>query len=146
MKKVIKLTESDLVKIVKRVINESKDKPHPNTGIIYGGVNISTVSSSGGPVYLTYKGKKLKYSINVSVKKLGIELYDGPIAVVSLWTEPGVGYFVEDNTGKRFKLDSSELKKMVDAAKNNAKEITFAGTGVIGGIKGTYDATMTKIA
>jgi hypothetical protein len=42
-------------------------------------------------------------------------------------------------------LDSSELKKMVDAAKNNENEITFAGTGVIGGIKGTYDATMTKI-
>jgi hypothetical protein len=75
MKKVIKLTESDLLRIVKRVINESKKNPHPNNGIVYGGVKITTVNSSGGPVYLTYKGKKIKYSINVSVKKLGIELY-----------------------------------------------------------------------
>jgi hypothetical protein len=33
----------------------------------------------------------------------------------------------------------------MDAAKNNAKEITFAGTGEIGGIEGNYNATMTKI-
>jgi hypothetical protein len=145
MKKVIKLTESDLVRIVKRVINESKKNPHPNKGIVYDGVKISTVSPSGGPVYLTYKGKKLKYTIKVSVKKLFVELYNGPIAVVSLWTEPGVGYFVEDNTGKKFKLETSELQKMVNAAKNNDKEIYFAGTGEIGGIEGNYNATMTKI-
>ena len=68
MKKVIRLTESDLVRIVKRVINESKKNPHPNKGIVYDGVKITTVSPSGGPVYLTYKGKKLKYTIKVSVK------------------------------------------------------------------------------
>lgn len=146
MKKVIKLTESDLVRIVKRVINESKSKPHPNQGIVYGGVKITTVNPSGGPVYLTYKGNKLKYTIKVSVKKLFVELYNGPIAVVSLWTEPGVGYFVEDNTGKKFKLETSELQKMVDAAKNNEKRIYFAGKGEIGGIEGDYNATMTKIA
>lgn len=146
MKKVIRLTESDLVRIVKRVITESKKNPHPNTGIVYGGVKISTVTPSGGPVYLTYKGKKLKYTIKVSVKKLFVELYNGPIAVVSLWTEPGVGYFVEDNTGKKFKLETSELEKMVEAAKNSEKRIYFAGKGEIGGIEGEYNATMTKIA
>ena len=74
MKKIVKLTESDLVRIVKRVINESKKTPHPNKGIVYDGVKISTVSPSGGPVYLTYKGKKLKYTIKVSVKKLFLDM------------------------------------------------------------------------
>ena len=35
---------------------------------------------------------------------------------------------------------------MVNAAKNNDKQIYFAGTGEIGGIEGNYNATMTKIA
>jgi hypothetical protein len=146
MKKVIRLTESDLVKIVKRVISESKKNPHPNKGIVYDGVKITTVSPSGGPVYLTYKGKKLKYTIKVSVKKLFVELYNGPIAVVSLWTEPGVGYFVEDNTGKKFKLETSELQKMVRAAKTNANKVNISGTGEVAGVSGNYNATLTKVS
>ena len=59
MKKIIKLTESDLTMIVKRVISES-DKNLLTESIVYGGVKMYATNDKGGPIILSYKGKKIK--------------------------------------------------------------------------------------
>lgn len=148
MKKVIKLTESDLVRIVKRVINES-NKNILTEDIEYSSVKMKASNPEyGGPVVLTYKGNSIKYNISVVVKKtiLGktITAYQGPIAVVSLWKKEGKGYFAKDNTDKIFQLPLSELQKMADAAKNKVRKLNIAGTGEIAGIQGDYSATLTQ--
>jgi hypothetical protein len=150
MKKIVRLTESDLVNIVKRVVTESK-KTILTESIDYSGVKMSVFNKEyGGPVVLTYKGKSMKYSVNVIVKKsiLGKEIvaYKGPISVVALWKDPAKGFFAKDNTDKVFKLPSTELQKMADAAKSNNKKIDIAGTGEIKGIEGDFIATLTQTA
>lgn len=146
MKKVVRLTESDLVRIVKRVINES-NKSLITEDIEYSGVKISVSNKEyGGPVVLTYKGKSIKYTINAKVTKLYVTLYQGPIAVVALWKDPKKGYFAKDNTDKVFQLPTSELQKMADAVKNHAKKINIAGTGEIKGVSGDFVATLTQTA
>ena len=145
MKKVIRLTESDLMKIVKRVINES-EKQVLKEGIEYGGVQIAPTNTQyGGPVMITYNGVKTKYTINVVVTKLGINIYKGKIGVVAFWKSPN-GYYAKDNTDKVFKIPTTELQKMVNAAKTNAKQVNISGTGEVAGVEGSFNATLTKVA
>jgi len=150
MKKVVRLTESDLVRIVKRVINES-DRNLLTENIEYGGVKMAPLNpTNGGPIVLTYKGKSMRYTISVVVTKnvFGAKMtaYQGKIAVVSMWKEPNKGYFVKDNTDKVFQIPLDELGKMANAAKNNDKKVYIAGTGSIKGIEGDFKATLTQTA
>ena len=143
--KIIKLTESDLYKIVRRVINETKE---PLTEqIVIDNVKISPINSKyGGPVSLEYNGITTKYTINVKVSKLGITLYHGKIGVVSIWKDKTTnGILAKDNTGKLFKLEKAQIDKMIKAAKSNDKSFTIAGVGEVKGISGDYNATLTKI-
>ena len=143
MKKIIKLTESDLTMIVKRVISES-DKNLLTESIVYGGVKMYATNDKGGPIILSYKGKKIKYRITATVVGFSRVVYEGLIAVISIWKEDGVGYFIKDNTNKVFKIELDELDKMAEAAKNNKKQITIAGSGEMSGFEGTYTAKLTQ--
>jgi len=143
VKKIIKLTESDLTRIVQRVISES-DKNLITESIVYAGVKMYPTNTKGGPIILSYKGKKTKYRITATVVGFSRVVYEGLIAVVSIWKEDGVGYFIKDNTNKVFKIELDELDKMAEAAKNNKKQITIAGTGEMSGFEGTYTAKLTQ--
>ena len=141
--KIIKLTESELTKIIKRVINESK-KPLMEQ-IVVDNVKISPTNSiHGGPVSLEYNGVKTKYSVDVKVSKLGFTLYNGKIGVVAIWKKDS-DIWAKDNTGKLFKLDQKQINKMVKAAKSNDHTFTIAGVGEVKGISGDYNATLTRI-
>ena len=94
---------------------------------------------------LTYNGVKTKYTINVVVTKLGINIYKGKIGVVAFWKSPN-GYYAKDNTDKVFKIPTTELQKMVNAAKTNAKQVNISGTGEVAGVEGSFNATLTKVA
>jgi hypothetical protein len=144
MKKIIRLTESDLNRIVRRVIEESK-KPLMEQ-VVVNNVKISpTNTSSGGPLSLEYNGVKTNYKVNVNVVKLGFSVYSGPVGVVAIWKK-GSDVWAKDNTGKLFKLDQNQIDKMVQAAKTKVNKFTLAGVGEIKGIEGDYSATLTKIA
>ncbi len=141
--KIIKLTESDIIRIVKRVINETK-KPLQEQ-VVIDNVKISpTNTTNGGPVSLEYNGVKINYKISVEVTKLGFTVYKGPIGVVAIWKK-GSEVWAKDNTGKLFNLDQNQINKMVKAAKTNDKIFTIAGVGEIKGISGNYNATLTRI-
>jgi hypothetical protein len=115
--------------------------------IIYDGVKLNAAGDGTGRVLLTYGTTKLYYKVKAKVKKIGIVLYDGPIAVVAAWSDDDTKKcWVKDNTGKLFKLEPATLKTLAAKAKSKAPEIAFAGTGEVKGVEGSYDATLTKVA
>mgnify|MGYP000256152972 CR=1 FL=1 len=80
MKKIIKLTESDLTRIIKRVIEEQKESINESAT-----VNGITIDAKYGN--LSTKAGQLvnDYKILVSCSKLGITAYEGPVAIETLW-------------------------------------------------------------
>jgi hypothetical protein len=114
--------------------------------IIYDGVKVNAAGDGTGRVLLTYGSTKLYYKIKAKVKKIGIVLYDGPIAVVAAWQNDKKEYWVKDNTDKLFRLEPATLKNLAAKAKAKAPVIAFAGTGEVKGVEGSYDATLTKVA
>lgn len=136
MKRIIKLTESDIRRIVERVINESDVK--------YNGISISPSKDGKGHLVLKYGDVQMDYKVNVVVKKLGIKFWSGSIAVKNIWVKDGK-YYAIDNTNKIFKLDSDQLNQMVKAVKQKSNRFNISGDGEIAGVSGTYDATFTKV-
>jgi len=61
MKKIVRLTESDLARIVRRVINEEMESANDNWSIIYSGLKSFTDVSGNRPkiIPFMYEGKKI---------------------------------------------------------------------------------------
>ena len=112
----------------------------------YAGVKLTPANDKTGRVILTYGTNKIYYKINAKVKKLGITFYDGPIGVVAAWKNDEGESWVKDNTGKLFLLDEPTLKTLAAKAKVKAPVIALNGTGEVGGVEGSYSATLTKTA
>lgn len=112
----------------------------------YAGVKLTPANDKTGRVILTYGTNKIYYKINAKVKKLGITFYDGPIGVVAAWKNDEGESWVKDNTGKLFLLDEPTLKTLAAKAKVKATTIALNGTGEVGGVEGSYSATLTKTA
>jgi hypothetical protein len=110
----------------------------------YAGVKLTPANDKTGRVILTYGANKIYYKINAKVKKLGITFYDGPIGVVAAWKNDEGESWVKDNTGKLFLLDEPTLKTLAAKAKVKATTIALNGTGEVGGVEGSYSATLTK--
>ena len=125
------------------MINENKKTLTEQ--VVVDNVKISPTNSTyGGPVSLEYKGVKTNYSVTAKVTKFGVTLYNGKIGVVSIWKK-GSDIWAKDNTDKMFKLDQSQIDKMVRAAKSNDKSFTIAGVGEIKGVEGNFEAKLIKV-
>ena len=130
---------------MKVIITEDQYKLFLNESLVINDVKISPENpTSGGKLSLEYNGKKTTYSVKVKVKKLGLTLYDGPIAVKNIWKK-GNEVWVIDNTKKMFKLDNNQINKIISSAKKNDNTIYFAGIGEVGGVSGDYSATLTRV-
>jgi len=130
---------------MKVIITEEQYKLFLNESLVINDVKISPENPvSGGKLSLEYNGNKTTYSVKVKVKKLGISLYDGPIAVKNIWKK-GNEVWVIDNTKKMFKLDNNQINKIISSAKKNDNTIYFAGTGEVNGVSGDYTATLTRV-
>jgi hypothetical protein len=116
------------------------------TYVEYDGVKFTPANDKTGRVILTYGANKIYYKIKAKVKKLGITFYDGPIGVVAAWKNDDGESWVKDNTGKLFLLDEPTLKTLAAKAKVKAPVIALNGTGEVGGVEGSYSATLTKTA
>lgn len=130
---------------MKVVLTEEQYNLYINESLVINDVRISPEDPiSGGKLSLEYNGNKTTYSVKVKVKKIGITLYDRPIAVKNIWKK-GNEVWVIDNTKKMFKLDNNQINKIIGLAKKNDKTIYFAGTGEVNGVSGDYIATLTKV-
>lgn len=130
---------------MKVILTEEQYKLFLNESLVINDVKISPENPvSGGKLSLEYNGTKTTYSVKVKVKKLGITLYDGPIAVKNIWKK-GNEVWVIDNTKKMFKLDNNQINKLINSSKKNDNTIYFTGTGEVNGVSGDYSATLTKV-
>jgi hypothetical protein len=79
MKKIVRLTESDIVRLVKKVISENKRTINEDYAA---GATFEIVS--GGP-FIKINGKKFKTTINSA-------LYNGDVVITSVQEKPGTVY------------------------------------------------------
>jgi hypothetical protein len=123
MKKVIKLTESDLTRIVKRVINETMDSIESSNGISLSGVNISVSQDKRG--HLIFKSGQRTENFKVTVDTF---LYEGPVSVTKIYKD-GDKIKIIDNTGKSFSIKSTNILKLIDQFKLNKRKLTASDMG-----------------
>lgn len=123
MKKVIKLTESDLIKIIKRVIKEDDTSLAPSGGIIINGVNISV--SKNGKGHLIFKSKNFQgeYKVTARITLLGKEIWSGNLAVKSITKYPNGKIVIIDNTGKDFDGEDTDLIPLVKQFNNRESQL-----------------------
>ena len=106
MKKVVRLTESDLVKIVKRVIKENKQTMNEGTSKVAGATFIYDASNP----YVNINGRKFKTSIDSS-------LYKGPLVITGIQEKAGSLYgtnvCITTNANQSQCFDIDEAKKLI---------------------------------
>ena len=146
MSRIIRLTESDLTKIVRRVLSEEKN--NINEGAVINGITIS--SSADG--MLNAKSVKnvlnnYKVSVNCGKNLLGrfVSAYEGPVVISNLWnnkTDGGIAGV--DNTGKMFTIPLDQSKRLAGEMKAGKATITAQGKGEIAGISGVCSVTLNK--
>jgi alpha-tubulin suppressor-like RCC1 family protein len=123
MKKVIKLTESDLTRIVKRVINETMDSSKPSNGITLSGVNISVSQDNRG--HLIFKSGQRTEQFKVTVDTL---FYDGPVSVTKIYKDDDKIKII-DNTGKSFSIKSTNILNLIKQFNSNKSKLTASDMG-----------------
>ena len=146
MSRIIRLTESDLTRIVRRVLNEEKN--NINEGAVINGININ--SSPDG--MLNAKSVKnflnnYKVSVNCGKKILGrfVSVYEGPVVISKLWnnkTDGGIAGV--DNTKKVFTIPLDQSKRLAGEMKAGNATIVAQGEGEISGISGVCYVTLNK--
>lgn len=143
MGKIIRLTESELVNLVKKVIKEEKKSLKESATV--GSV---TIDASGGGLATTVGSAVNKYSIKVNCGKtvLGafVSVYSGPISLSSIWGAKDGGIGGKDNTGKVFNIPLSKASGLASQMKQGASKISTEGEGTIAGITGKCYVTLTK--
>ena len=121
MGKLIKITETDLVKIIKRVINEST--PPPSNGIVINGVNISV--SNNGKGHLIFKSGNFEneFKVTASVKILGVTTWSGNVSVKQIKKYPNGKVVIVDNTGKSFDGNDTDLLPLINQFKKRETQL-----------------------
>jgi hypothetical protein len=128
MGKIIRLTESELVNLVKRVISEEK-KTRLN-------------EANMGGVSVTPTGKdSLKIGSNTYKTKIESSIYTGPVVITNIKEVPGTlygtNYKFTTNQGQAKTFDKDEVDAAIRAGNGKAK---FSMGGALGKI------ILTKIA
>ena len=146
MKRTVRLTESDLTRIVRRVLSEEKN--NINEGAVINGITIN--SSADG--MLNAKSVKnflnnYKVSVNCGKNLLGrfVSAYNGPVVISKLWnnkTDGGIAGV--DNTGKVFTIPLDQSKMLAKEMKAGTAKIYAEGEGEIAGISGKCYVTLDK--
>jgi hypothetical protein len=144
MKKIIKLTESDLTRIIKRVIEETKETISESATV--GDIKIEPFE---GKLSTEAGGNIKKYSINVKCGKevplVGFTTaYEGPIKIDKLWNSGDGGIAGKDNTGKVFSISKGKSITLASQMVRGDYEIETQGSGTIAGISGKCFVTLKK--
>jgi hypothetical protein len=123
MKKVIRLTESDLINIIKSVIKEENSVSVPSGGITINGVNISVSKNGKGHLIFKSKNFESEYKVTASVKILGIPTWSGNLSVKSINKYPNGKVVIIDNTGKDFDGEDTDLIPLIKQFNNRENQL-----------------------
>jgi len=123
MKKVVKLTESDLVKIIKRVVNESMNSSKSSNGITIDNVNISVSNNGKGHLIFKTSGIENEYKVTANIRVLGATVWSGNVSVKEIKKYPNGKIKIIDNTGKKFDGDDTDLIPLINQFKKREKQL-----------------------
>jgi len=123
MKKVIKLTESDLIRIVKRVINETMDSGTQSKGISLSGVNISVSQDNRG--HLIFKSGQRTEQFKVTVDTF---FYSGAVSVTKIYKDNDKIKII-DNTDKSFTINKTNILDLIQQFQSNKTKLTATNMG-----------------
>ena len=146
MSRIIRLTESDLTRIVRRVLSEEKN--NINEAAVIDGI---TINSSPNGMLNAKNVKNLmnnyKVSVNCGKNVFGkfMSAYKGPVVISKLWnnkTDNGIAGV--DNTGKIFTIPLDQSKRLAGEMKSGNTKIVAQGEGEISGISGVCYVTLNK--
>lgn len=143
MKKIVRLTEQDLVNLVKKIIKEEKE--NLKEAAVVDGVTINS-----GQFLSTIVGSLThKYKVNVDCGKevplVGyVSVYAGPVVIEKLWNGKDGGIAGSDNTGKIFEIPIGKATSLANQMKNGVGTIKTSGSGKIAGVSGSCKVTLTK--
>jgi hypothetical protein len=146
MRKIVRLTESDLTRIVRRVLSEEKN--NINEAAVIDGI---TINSSPNGMLNAKNVKNLmnnyKVSVNCGKNVFGkfMSAYKGPVVISKLWnnkTDNGIAGV--DNTGKVFTIPLDQSKRLAGEMKSGNAKIVAQGEGEISGISGVCYVTLNK--
>ena len=130
MKKVIKLTESKLISLIERVLNEYAD---------INGVKIGT----NGKGHLTIGDTSYKTTVDCTKWDI-IPVYSGPVSIKKIWTSKKGGISAVDNTDKQFTLDPQKSKYITTKMSRGDNVIHTDATGKIKGVEGYCKVKLSK--
>jgi hypothetical protein len=146
MRKIVRLTESDLTRIVRRVLSEEKN--NINEGAVINGI---TINSSADGMLNAKSVKNLlnnyKVSVNCGKNVFGkfMSAYKGPVVISKLWNnKKDNGIAGVDNTGKIFTIPLDQSKRLAGEMKSGNTKIVAQGEGEISGISGVCYVTLNK--
>jgi hypothetical protein len=146
MPRIVRLTESDLTRIVRRVLSEEKN--NINEGAVINGI---TINSSADGMLNAKSVKNLlnnyKVSVNCGKNVFGkfMSAYKGPVVISKLWNnKKDNGIAGVDNTGKIFTIPLDQSKRLAGEMKSGNTKIVAQGEGEISGISGVCHVTLNK--
>ena len=147
MKRTVKLSQSELVNIIKRVIEENSVNKETLSEVAV--VNGTTIN--GGRYINTIVGKlKNNYKVTVSCGKsvagIFVTVYEGPITIEKLWNGKDGGIAGKDNTGKLFTIPLAKASTLASKMSKGEKVIETSGEGTIAGISGSCKVKLTKVS
>jgi len=146
MRRIVRLTESDLTRIVRRVLSEEKN--NINEAAVIDGI---TINSSPNGMLNAKNVKNLmnnyKVSVNCGKNVFGkfMSAYKGPVVISKLWNnKKDNGIAGVDNTGKIFTIPLDQSKRLAGEMKSGNTKIVAQGEGEISGISGVCYVTLNK--
>ena len=124
MKRIVRLTENDLTRIVKRVLNEETTSSSSNSISFYG-VTITPSNDGKGNLIFKTNDKQVVYKVMVDTM-----FYDGKVAVDKIWKDETGKIKLKDNTGKVFNIGKSNIIDLVKQFNENKTKLTASDMGV----------------
>ena len=147
MSRIIRLTESDLTRIVRRVLSEEKNNINEGAKI-----NDIIINSSADGMLNTKSVKDFlnnyKVNVNCGKKVFGtfVSAYKGPVVISKLWNNKTDGGIAgSDNTGKVFTIPLEQSKRLAGEMKAGNEKISTEGKGTIAGISGVCYVTLNYV-
>jgi len=147
MKRTVKLSQSELVDIIKRVIEENSiNKETLSEAAVVNGTTINSGRYLNTIVGNLKNNYKVTVSCGKSVAGIFVTAYEGPITIDKLWNGKDGGIAGKDNTGKLFVIPLSKASVLATKMKNGDKVIETSGSGTIAGISGSCKVKLTKVS
>ena len=124
MKRIVRLTENDLTRIVKRVLKEETTSS-PSNSISFYGVTITPSNDGKGNLIFKTKDKQVVFKVMVDTM-----FYDGKVAVDKIWKDETGKIKLKDNTGKEFNIGKTNIIDLVKQFNENKTKLTASDMGV----------------